>query len=182
MGITVFVAGTAVLLCISRASVLRPRTHGFYRFLAWEAILGLVVLNARVWFDDPFGWHQVGSWTLLTSSIVSLVLGAAELGSRGQQNPLKRRESELLPFERTTQLVSDGIYRYIRHPMYSSLLLLAWGVFLKDPGPVGALFAIASTLCLIAAAKWDEQECLQVFGAAYRDYMKRTKMLLPYIL
>jgi protein-S-isoprenylcysteine O-methyltransferase Ste14 len=182
MGITVFVAGSAVLLYISRASVLRPRTHGFYRFLAWEAVLGLVVRNAPVWFDDPFGWHQVGSWTLLAFSIVPLVLGAVALGSRGQQNPAQRRESELLPFERTTQLVDEGVYESIRHPMYSSLLLLAWGVFLKDPGLAGALLASASTLCLIAAARWDEHECLQVFGPAYGDYMKRTKMFLPYVL
>ena len=40
---------------------------------------------------------------------------------------------ENLAFENTVKLVEVGLYRFIRHPMYASLLLLAWGAFLKHP-------------------------------------------------
>ena len=46
----------------------QPRSHGFYRFFAWEAILGLFLLNVDFWFRDPFAWYQIIAWTLLFAS------------------------------------------------------------------------------------------------------------------
>jgi protein-S-isoprenylcysteine O-methyltransferase Ste14 len=47
--------------------------------------------------------------------------------------------------EKTTILVTTGAYRYIRHPLYSSLLFLAWGIFFKAPSWPGGLLALAAT-------------------------------------
>ena len=41
--IAIFVGATLLLLYVSRASLRRPRSHGFFRFFAWEAILGLTL-------------------------------------------------------------------------------------------------------------------------------------------
>jgi protein-S-isoprenylcysteine O-methyltransferase Ste14 len=114
---------------ISRASLRRPGTHGFYRFFAWEAILGLVVIHVRSWFRDPFSRHQVASWALLVVSFVPLVFGVRALRAHGNQATSRLDDADLLAFEKTTTLVDTGIYRYIRHPLYSSLLCLAWGLF-----------------------------------------------------
>ena len=54
-----FVLATAALAYVSRASLAAPRSHGFYRFFAWEAILALVLLNLDGWLRDPFSWHQL---------------------------------------------------------------------------------------------------------------------------
>ena len=87
----------------------------------------------------------------------------------------------LLEFEKTTSLVDSGIYRYIRHPMYSSLLFLAWGIFLKHPG--AGLFAVVlfTSLSLLETALTDEKECVAYFGNTYKDYMKRTSRFIPFI-
>ena len=69
----------------------------------------------------------------------------------------------------------------IRHPLYSSLLILAWGVFFKDPSWLGGLLALAATLALIATAKADEAECTRFFGFAYQDYMRQTRMFVPFL-
>jgi protein-S-isoprenylcysteine O-methyltransferase Ste14 len=169
------------LAWISRASLRRPGTHGFYRFFAWESILGLFALNARSWFRDPFSRHQAVSWTLLTVCLAPLLLGVRSL--RGRGNPAARREGDptLLAFEKTTALVDTGIYRYIRHPLYSSLLGLAWGVFFKSPSRLGGLLAGAATAALVATAKADEAECTRFFGPAYREYMARTKRFVPFL-
>ena len=45
-----FVIATAGLAYLSRASLRNPRSHGFTRFLAWELLLVLVLLNADAWF------------------------------------------------------------------------------------------------------------------------------------
>lgn len=176
-----FAALSVPLAWISRASLGNPRSHGFYRFFAWEAIVGLFALNVRSWFRDPLSRQQVVSWTLLTVCLAPLVLGVRSLRARGK--PAARREGDatLLAFEKTTALVDTGIYRYIRHPLYSSLLGLAWGVFFKAPSRLGGLLAGAATAALVATAKADEAECLRYFGPAYREYMASTKRFVPFL-
>lgn len=176
-----FVVLSSIIIYISRASLRAYGSHGFYRFFAWESILALILLNIKVWFRTPFAWQQLISWVLLFICLVPLYFGVRTLVARGK--PVDRRESEphLLAFEKTSTLVTTGIYRYIRHPLYSSLLLLAWGAFFKKPSWPGALLAIASTFFLYATAKADEAECLRFFGQEYRNYMGHTKRFVPYI-
>lgn len=84
-------------------------------------------------------------------------------------------------FENTTTLVRLGAYRYIRHPLYSSLLWLAWGIFFKDPSLPGGVLALAALAFLVATAKVEEAENLHRFGADYAAYMKTTKMFIPFL-
>ena len=65
--------------------------------------------------------------------------------------------------------------------MYCSLLVLTWGLFFKDPSSTGAALASAATLSLVLTAKADEAECIGAFGDDYRNYMKRTRMFIPYV-
>ena len=87
----------------------------------------------------------------------------------------------MVAFEKTTALVTVGIYRYIRHPLYSSLLFLAWGIFFKDPSWPGGLLAVVATLFLVATARVEEAENVRFFGEEYKEYMKQTKMFIPFL-
>lgn len=176
-----FLLATGLLLYISRASLRQADSHGFYRFFAWESILLLFLLNVEHWFTDPFSWHQLIAWTLLVSSLVPLILGVLSLRKRGQPTQERPGDPSLLAFEKTTTLVTSGIYAYIRHPLYSSLLLLAWGIFFKAPGLPGLALALVATTFLFATARADEQECVRFFGAAYQDYMQKTRRFIPYL-
>src|SRR5512142_383580 len=113
-----FAVGSAGLIYVSSHSLRRPRSHGFYRFFAWEAMLALFLLNAPRWFADWLAWHQIISWFLLIVCIVPLAFGVQALRKRGRPDDIQRTQPELMAFERTTKLVTDGIYRYIRHPLY----------------------------------------------------------------
>ena len=179
--IAIFITSTLLLLYVSRASLLRPRSHGFFRFFAWEAIVSLALLNAAAWFRRWLSWSQLVSWLLLLISLIPLGLGVDGLRRGGQADRKARGNIELMPFERTTKLVTVGIFRYIRHPMYGSLLLLAWGLFFKDPSWAGAALASAATLSLVLTAQADEAECIGAFGDEYRNYMRRTRMFIPYV-
>lgn len=181
MEIAIFGIASALLIYISRTSLRQPRSHGFYRFFAWEAILILFVFNMDSWFRDPFAWYQLIAWTLLFASLVPLVFGISSLRSRGK--PVTKREGDpsLLMFEKTTSLVTSGIYHYIRHPMYSSLLLLAWGIFFKLPSWSCLAITAVATAFLFATAQADESECIQFFGVPYQEYMKKTKRFIPFL-
>jgi protein-S-isoprenylcysteine O-methyltransferase Ste14 len=175
-----FLLGTVCLVYVSRASLAVPRSHGFYRFLAWEAILGLALLNIDVWFRDPFSWHQLISWPLLLTSACLVVVGVRLLKQRGAPDA-RRDDVPLVAFEKTTTLVTTGAYRYIRHPLYSSLLFLAWGIFFKAPSRLGGLLAVTATLSLVATARVEEAENVRFFGQAYREYMDQTKRFIPFL-
>jgi protein-S-isoprenylcysteine O-methyltransferase Ste14 len=176
----IFVAASAVVVYISRFSLRGLRTHGFYRFFAWEAILILALLNVDYWFYKPLTLPQVISWPLLFISLYLVIHGFRLLRKIGK--PDDRRDGvSLIGVEKTTVLVTGGAYNYIRHPLYSSLLFLAWGVFFKSPTWTGAVLAVAATAFLAATARIEESENLKYFGGAYGDYMKRTKMFLPFV-
>ena len=178
---TVFLVATVGLAYVSRASLLSPRSHGFYRFFAWEAILVHILLNVEVWFRDPFSWHQILSWCLLSASLFLVLHGVYLLRLVGKPDR-RRTDPSLVGFERTTELVTTGAYRYIRHPLYSSLLFLAWGVFFKLPSWIGGLLAVICTVLLIATARVEEAEDVRFFGPAYEAYRQRTKMFIPFVL
>jgi len=107
---------TGVLIFVSCASLHDLRSHGFYRFFAWEAIAGLFLFNMEHWFENPFVWYQIIAWIVLCACLVPVIWGTVLLIRVGK--PVGQRETDLnlLAFEKTTRLVKTGIYKSIRHP------------------------------------------------------------------
>ena len=179
--IIVFALLSIGVIYVSRRSLLTPGSHGFYRFFAWEAMAALFALNMPVWFETPWSWNQLISWFLLIACLLPLTLGARTLTGRGNVTAERSGEPQLMAFEKTSALVTTGIYHYIRHPLYSSLLVLTWGIFFKDPGPAGICLAAAASLLLVATARADEAECIRFFGNEYRAYREHTRMFVPFL-
>ena len=168
------------VILLSWRSLFSYKNHGFYRFFSWECILWLLASNFRFWFEDPFIPRQIISWILLFSSVWYLLAGAILMKKFGKAQSSKDRES-LFEFEKTTQLIDRGIFRYIRHPLYGSLILLTWGIFLKHMSVSLLFVALTSTIFLYFTAMFDEKECIQYFGEQYRQYMTRSKMFVPFL-
>ena len=168
------------MMYYSRASINKPQSHGFYRFFAWESIVALVLLNINSWFTNPFSVPQIISWILLVISLFLIIHGIILLRKIGKPNET-RGDSTLLGLEKTTRLVVEGAYKYIRHPFYGSLLFLAWGVFLKSVSIIGLVLAVLTTMLLVLTGKFEERENIRYFGNEYIEYMKRTKMFIPFM-
>jgi protein-S-isoprenylcysteine O-methyltransferase Ste14 len=179
--VAAFILASIGITALSWRSLGNRRSHGFYRFFAFEAILVILVLNIPFWTKKAFSPVQIVSWLLLIFSIIFVTQGFYWLRKIG--GTARRTDSpETFAFENTAHLVTEGIYKYIRHPMYSSLLLLAWGAYLKHFTIAGTIAVIAATAALMATAKMDERECLLTFGSTYAAYMKKSKMFIPYLL
>ncbi len=176
----VLVLGTLVLVALSRRSFVRPRSHGFFRFFAFEAILWLVVLNAPAWFHHPAAPNQLASWALLGTSLLLAVHGFHLLRHLGRPAVLAPG-SALYRFENTAELVTSGAYRYIRHPLYASALFATFGALLKDLSLPAAALGLMATVSLVATAKAEETENVLRFGDAYREYMARTWLFVPFV-
>lgn len=168
-----FLAVSGGILYLSRHSLGDPKSHGFHRFFAFEAILVLILLQSSTWFQDPLSPFQIFSWLLLSASLLLAIHGFHLLRVIGRPKG---------GFEETTQLVIVGAYKYIRHPLYASLLLLTWGAFFKCPSILSTLLALIASAFLVATARVEEAENLRKFGSAYEAYLKSTRMFLPYLL
>jgi protein-S-isoprenylcysteine O-methyltransferase Ste14 len=178
--LALFVIVSAWLVYFSSASLRVPRSHGFYRFFAFECILALFLLNVGRWFYNPFSPAQCISWILLVASGFLALHGAILLRRLGRPDQ-DRQDVPLIGFEKTTTLVTEGAYRYLRHPLYSSLLLLALGIFFKGPTLPAGVLVVGATGFLLATAMADEAECVRFFGPSYQEYMKRTKRFIPFL-
>jgi protein-S-isoprenylcysteine O-methyltransferase Ste14 len=176
----IFVLATMGIVWVSRSSLRNVQSHGFYRFFAWETILILFLMNMNYWFDDPFSLRQIISWLFLIFSLVLIYQGVQTFRKRGKLDQ-ERHDPALVGIEKTTVLVTTGVYHYIRHPFYSSLLFLGWGIFFKDVSWIGILLAVINTILLLITTRKEEIENTQYFGEKYREYMTRTKMFVPFI-
>lgn len=178
--IIIFTIFSIVIVIVSWRTLLNIKTHGFYRFISWECIAWLLSSNYKVWFIDPFSNRQLFSWILLLISVYFVISGVIMMKKMGNQDK-NRDKNTLYEFEKTTELVNQGIFKYIRHPLYSSLLFLTWGILLKNPTPQLLIVSFISTVFLYFTAIWDEKECKVFFGEKYIEYMKRTKRFIPFI-
>ena len=176
--IVLFSIGTLAFTWLSRRSLMNPGSHGFYRFFVFEGILLLVLLNYPYWFVEPMSPQHIIAWSFLLVSIVFIVQALLMFKREGGYSE-RQEMPENFSFENTVHLVETGLYRYIRHPMYSSLLFLAWGAFLKHITPLTSVLILTVSGLLITCARVEERENIRFFGSAYVEYMQRTGMFIP---
>ncbi len=168
------------VIIISWRTLFNLSSHGFYRFLSWECILWLFACNYPYWFVDPSSVKQVFSWIFLVISAFVVLAGVVLMKRKGRPGRVGKQKS-LYRFEETSLLVDTGIFKYIRHPLYSSLLFLTWGIFLKHITLMLLIISILSSVFLLITALIDEKECINYFGEEYRLYMRRTTRFIPYL-
>ena len=174
MNYILLITGTVFLIFFSWfLSIKYKRYHGITRFFAFESVFILVLFNYRIWFRSPLSPLQIISWIFLILSAYVVIAGYTLLKRKG--NPDEN-------FENTSVLVKAGIYGFIRHPLYLSIFLLGTGVMLKDPGSVQIILAIINLIAIYLTAKIEEKEMMVKFGDDYKEYMKETKMFIPFIV
>jgi protein-S-isoprenylcysteine O-methyltransferase Ste14 len=169
MKLAIFIALSIVLLVFT---FVRPHRHRYYRFLAFESLLILVILNSDSWFNNPFSFIQLISWIFLLGSFLLALHGFWILYREGSPDK---------DIEDTTKLVTMGVYRYVRHPLYFSLFLGGLGAFLKDPDMTGLVVLFCLSVFVYFTARIEERDNLQKFGSAYEIYMENTKLFIPFL-
>lgn len=78
-------------------------------------------------------------------------------------------------------LVEHGPYRYWRHPIYASILYFVWAGQVGEPSLRALTAAILVTVGLVARMRLEERLLLAEYDT-YRQYMTRTKRLIPFVL
>jgi len=142
------------------------------------AVLGFLV--PLVWLASPaFAFAEYPlRFGPLVAGIVCFVAGLwlfyrshADLGTNWSIT-LQVREQH--------RLITHGVYRRIRHPMYAALLLYSCGQVLALPNWVaGPSYLIAFGILFAFRVRAEERMMLEEFGEGYAAYMAKTKRLVP---
>lgn len=135
-------------------------------------IIGLMIIVGPAWGGhwDPILSLRIGRGFLIASGLSALA-GFLVLGRNLTPHP-KPREG--------AKLVREGIYRFIRHPLYCSLILgsVGWGLFCQSI-PVLCL-ALLLGFMLDAKSRVEEQWLRERFPE-YSDYQHRVRRFIPWI-
>ena len=143
--------------------------------IAWAAFLLPLFWIATPWLS--FAEFPLAPAPFFTGSFV-LALGLwifhrshVDLGANWSIT-LEIRESH--------SFISDGLYRHVRHPMYSALLIYGLGQLLVVPNwIVGPSYLIAMVLLVALRLGPEETLMRDRFGDEYIDYASRTRRLVP---
>ncbi|MCE9644992.1 MAG: isoprenylcysteine carboxylmethyltransferase family protein [Chloroflexi bacterium] len=75
------------------------------------------------------------------------------------------------------RLVTHGLYRVVRHPLYTFSLLFIWLSPTMTQNSLAVYFG--ATVYVVIGAYFEERKLLRDFGEAYAQYRQRTPMLIP---
>jgi protein-S-isoprenylcysteine O-methyltransferase len=143
----------------------------------WLLISGVwasVALGIVLAFAIPEAAIKTGRWAVFIGGLVLMLAGLA----------LRWYSIRVLGASFTTEVaaqsgqvvVESGPYRWIRHPSYTGSLLTVLGVLLNVASLAALIVAIAGYAYRIRV---EERTLATALGRAYRDYMRRTKRLIP---
>ncbi len=151
----------------------------FYRFgyNVFSVLSFLPVLALMVLLPDAPLYIILAPWvvlTLLGQGLAALVLVVGVL----QTDTLAFiGVKQLFGGEESSALVTRGLYRLVRHPLYTGGLLFIW---LTPSMTANQLtVTVAATLYIIIGAYFEERKLLRLFGQEYADYQAVTPMLVP---
>jgi protein-S-isoprenylcysteine O-methyltransferase Ste14 len=159
--------------------VLADRTYrllyNLFAVVSFLPVLALVgLLPDQPLYTIPFPWVLITSLGQITA-VAALVLGLFQtdawsfLGFRQLVQPTA--------VDKPATLVIKGLYRWVRHPIYTAGLVFIW----LTPVMTANLLAMNAglTIYIVVGALFEERKLLREFGQAYIDYRRRTPMLVP---
>lgn len=77
------------------------------------------------------------------------------------------------------ELVTSGIYKYLRHPQYSGFVLMIVGFLIQWPTIITLIMAPILLIMYTKLAKKEEKKMLELFGGKYEEYRKQVPAFIP---
>jgi len=143
-----------------------------FSLLTFLPVMALVALPPhRVFYSVPAPWNFLMGAGQGAAAFLALlsVLQTDALHFAGIK--------QLFVEDSKGQLVTNGLYKIVRHPIYTFSLLFLWLTPVMTDKTL--VFYLGATLYFIAGAYFEERKLLREFGEEYAEYMKSTPMLAP---
>ncbi len=152
-------------------------TRAVQKIIIVGAFLGLFTMLALSAFDHRFGWSPVPAAVCVFGDVLvvaGLLIGMLVVTQNSYAAATVTVEAE-------QKLVSGGLYKLVRHPMYAGSLILMLGIPLALGSYWGLLLIIPGLLVLVSRIL-DEETLLSQELAGYREYKQRVHFrLVPHV-
>ena len=146
---------------------------GLHRSLmAWLLVFLQFLFIGLVFISSPVTQLK---WWVIVFIILGVVLGLWAIQT------IRLGNFNISPLPKPGGLmIASGPYHFIRHPMYTALLLVCWPMVLGHFGWWKLGFVVLLTLVLVVKLHLEESYLKQAF-AAYREYSRTSKKLIPFV-
>ncbi len=122
--------------------------------------------------------HSPLIYTLRLLGIPLTFMGTLQVSRVLKQ--LGKNYSMSLHIKKDQQLVTSGVYQYVRHPMYTAIFMFYFGTFLMSWNVVLLLASVWIYVAIFTVRiPKEEKMMVQTFGAQYEEYCKRTGQVWP---
>jgi protein-S-isoprenylcysteine O-methyltransferase Ste14 len=146
-----------------------------YNIFAAVSFLPILYLMAtlpnRKVYEVPSPWNLA----MFGGQLLSIVMLAVAFLQTGALSFIGLRQ--LFGTEASGSLVVHGMYKIVRHPLYTFSLLFLWLTPAVSQNSLTVY--IGSTLYILAGIYFEERKLLREFGEVYAIYQKSTPMLIP---
>ena len=154
-----------------------------FKWKSRRLVIGLVSMLVISYFGDKFVFchHLFNSRLGLYLGLILLISGFFLASIGGHHLKIYGRSSPDMPRGSTDTLVTQGIYRYVRHPMFTAfiLILLGIGFLLNSPTFTFVMVPLGTAYIVWFAYHVDEKEALEKFGKDYEKYKKQVPPFIP---
>ena len=145
------------------------------------SILGFITILLDFIFLQGFSFKYIGIAGLILIILGGVIRMKARLELRkraGFSSPVKTSKLQII---KDHQLLRDGIYKHIRHPLYLGKILRNLGIAVLLSSFYGVLIIGLSSFFLLIRIEIEEKMLILTFGKSYKEYKKKTTKLIPYL-
>ncbi len=122
--------------------------------------------------DFRFGWSALAGIVLMVSGVGIRVAARRALG---------KQFSYALRILDKHEMITDGIYKHVRHPAYSGDLMFHFGTPLLASSGSGFVVMLLLIPCMLYRIRIEEHMLIEKFGDEYRNYKQTSRKLIPYL-
>ena len=140
--------------------------------------LVLFILFLGIWITDSFVFRYstflreiIPEYVRIIAASLVLICGwyLARMGTKAVFGTTRDKP----------ELITDGVFRIMRHPIYTGAIMFYLGAILITLSIVSAAFWLVIVAFYILIARYEEKILSEAFGEAYSDYKKKAGMLFP---
>lgn len=119
------------------------------------------------WPTPP--WFRTSGWVLMMAGFAVMGIASLRLGAALTPTPVPSGRGKL---------TTTGLYQYVRHPIYSGVLLIVVGLTMRSGSWMSLAIGIATVVFFDRKANWEEARLAETFDD-YDNYMSRTPRFFP---
>lgn len=153
---------------------------GYSRIFTISSIIGILVPFLAMWYWDWLYFimtPELVNPILFISGVLFFITGGV-IGALASKVISVSTVADMRT-DRKPELITEGLYSHIRHPLYLATILFFLGLMLVYPFSKVIVFALSLSVYTLLGAYFEERKLILHYGDEYMQYKKKVGFILP---